>query len=160
MDFTIIDNSEMVKEEFEAAVLRALTRCGMQAEGYAKDLAPVDTGLLRNSITYAVSGEQAAISEYKADKGVKKGKYNGTAPESENGGTAVYIGTNVEYAPYIELGSGKHYAGGRKTPWSYQDAQGNWNSTRGQEAQPYLKPAVTDYAQTYQNIIKDELGNG
>ena len=32
--------------------------------------------------------------------------------------------------------------------------------TEGQEAQPFLKPAVADHAQTYRNIIEDELKNG
>lgn len=42
MIIEIIDNSALVKRELEAACLRALERCGMQAEGYAKDLCPVD----------------------------------------------------------------------------------------------------------------------
>ena len=64
------DYSDEVLDAMQDAVLRALTRIGMQAEGYAKDLAPVDTGWLRNSISHKVD-------------------------EGEN---AVYIGTNVEYA--------------------------------------------------------------
>ena len=129
MEIRFIDNSEFVKKELEEAVLRALERCGMQAEGYAKDLCPVDSGDLRNSISHRVDdSEQAA-----------------------------YIGTNKEYAAYVELGTGIHYPGGRKTPWVYQDTEGHWHHTRGQEAQPYLKPAVADHKQTYRNIIVDEL---
>lgn len=125
------DYSADVLNEFHDAVLRALERCGEQAEGYAKDLAPVDTGNLRNSISHQVDG-------------------------SEN---AVYIGTNVSYAPYVELATGIYAEGGRPTPWVYQDANGNWHWTRGNKAQPFLKPAVADHAQTYSNIIKDELEN-
>jgi hypothetical protein len=51
-----------------------------------------------------------------------------------------------------------YYPGGRKEPWAYKDANGEWHFTHGQKAQPYLKPAVTDHIQTYQNIVKDELG--
>lgn len=104
----------------------------MQAEGYAKDLTPVDTGNLRNSITHKVDS-------------------------AEN---AVYIGTNNEYAAYVELGTGKYTQGGRQDPWVYQDEEGNWHHTHGQRAQPYLKPAVADHKQTYQNIVEDELKNG
>ena len=130
-DFVFIDNSKMVLEEFEAACLRALERCGMQGESYAKDLVPVDTGDLRNSISHKVD-------------------------EAE---PAVYIGTNKEHGPYVELGTGIHAesGGGRQTPWVYQDAKGDWHHTRGQKAQPFLKPAVADHKQTYINIIKDEL---
>ena len=131
MNIELIDNSELVKEEFESACLRALARCGLQAEDYAKDLCPVDEGTLRNSISNKVD-------------------------EAE---PAVYVGTNMEYGPYVELGTGIHYPGGRQTPWSYKDEKGNWHRTRGQEAQPFLKPAVAGHGQTYRSIIADELKN-
>lgn len=131
-DVRFIDNSGEILREFGEAVQRALERVGEQAEGYAKDLAPVDTGQLRNSISHAVD-------------------------ESE---PAVYIGTNLEYAPCVELGTGQYNPQGRPTPWVYQDAKGDWHWTKGNPAQPFLKPAVSDHAQTYQNIIEDELKNG
>lgn len=131
-DVIFVDNSGVFKNELEAAMLRALERCGLQAEGYAKGLCPVDTGNLRNSISHRV--DESALE--------------------------VYVGTNSEYGPYVELGTGVHYPGGRTTPWVYQDAKGNWYMTHGQKAQPYLKPAVADHAQTYRNIIEDELKNG
>lgn len=129
-DLIYIDNSEEVGRALKAAIQRALERCGSQAEGYAKDLAPVDTGNLRNSINHKVSGE------------------------------SVYIGTNNEYAAYVELGTGKYAEGGRQDPWVYQDDEGKWHFTHGQRAQPYLKPAVADHKQTYRNIIEDELKKG
>ena len=130
------DYSTEVMEKMHDAVLRALERIGSQAEGYAKDLAPVAKekgGTLRNSIGHKVS-------------------------EDEN---AVYIGSNIKYAPYVELGTGIYAegGGGRPKPWVYKDAKGNWHWTRGNPAQPFLKPAVADHAQTYSNIIKDELEN-
>ena len=126
------DYSAEVLNEFHDAVLRALERCGEQAEGYAKDLAPVDTGNLRNSISHKV----------------------------DDGEPAVYIGSNVEYAAYVELGTGKYTEGGRPTPWVYQDDNGNWHWTAGNPAQPFLAPAVKEHATTYRNIIEDELKNG
>ena len=134
MRIDVVNNSVQVGEAFRAACLRALERCGMEAEGYAKDLAPVDTGRGRNSISHKVD-------------------------ESE---PAAYIGTNLDYMIYQELGTGIYAegGGGRPTPWVYQDAQGNWHWTRGNPAQPFLAPAVKDHAKTYQNIIEDELKNG
>ena len=64
------DYSADVLNEFHDAVLRALERCGSQAEGYAKDLAPVDTGNLRNSISHKL----------------------------DDGEPAVYVGSNLKYA--------------------------------------------------------------
>lgn len=112
---------------FAASCIRALERIGLEAEGYAIDLAPVDTSRLRNSISHVVDGN------------------------------TVYIGTNVEYAPYVELGTGKYYPGGRPTPWAYTDSRGDTHLTAGNRAYPYLKPAVADHAGTYKNIIIDEL---
>ena len=125
------DYSADVLNEFHDAVLRALERCGEQAEGYAKDLAPVDTGNLRNSISHTVDEDEPAV----------------------------YIGSNTSYAPYVELATGIYAEGGRPTPWAYQDDAGNWHWTRGNPAQPFLAPAVKNHAQTYSNIIKDELEN-
>jgi HK97 gp10 family phage protein len=135
MDIELIDNSPMVKRAFEEACLRALERCGMQAEGYAKEnitaQKAVDTGNLRNSISHKVDPSKKCV----------------------------YIGSNVEYAPYVELGTGKFADDGRKDSWVYQDTEGKWHHTNGQRARPYLKPAVADHKQTYRNIIKDALKN-
>ena len=129
MDIKFTDNSKEVIEAMQQAAVRALEKCGLTAEGYSKKLCPVDTGNLRNSITHTVDEEEPAA----------------------------YIGSNVEYAAYVELGTGKYVSGGRPTPWVYQDEKGNWHRTHGQKAQPYLKPAVADNANTYRKIIEDEL---
>ena len=132
IEIRFTNNGDDVTDALKSAVLRALDRCGSQAEGYAKDLTPVDTGRLRNSISHTV----------------------------DDGENTVYIGTNVGYAPYVELGTGIYTEGGRPTPWVYQDDKGNWHWTRGNPAQPFLKPAVADHAKTYQNIIEEEMKNG
>lgn len=73
MSVEIHDNSKEVSAAIKAALLRGLEKCGLVAEGYAKKLCPVDTGNLRNSITHVV----------------------------DEGGDAVYIGTNSEYGAYV-----------------------------------------------------------
>ena len=127
----ITDNSAAVAEEINYRIFRALERCGLVAEGYAKMRAPVDTGNLRNSITHQV------------------------APDEH----AVYIGTNSEYAVYQELGTGKYAegGGGRPTPWVYQDAKGNWHKTSGNKPHPFIKPALADHIQDYKTILEREL---
>ena len=130
------DHSDLVGHELKMAILRALERCGSEAEGIAKDLCPQaddhigDGQRLRQSITHAIDPKEPAV----------------------------YIGTNNEYAAYVELGTGKYYPGGRPLPWNYMDALGDWHHTEGSEAQPYLKPAATEHMQTYRNIFRDELG--
>ncbi|WP_419085677.1 HK97 gp10 family phage protein [Slackia isoflavoniconvertens] len=73
MSVTIQDHSAEVSAEIKAALLRGLEKIGLVAEGYAKKLCPVDTGNLRNSITHVV----------------------------DEGGDAVYIGTNSEDGAYV-----------------------------------------------------------
>lgn len=129
----IQDHSTEVSTKIGAALLRGLEKVGLVAEGYAKKLCPVDTGNLRNSITHVVDEQEPAA----------------------------IIGTNNEYAAYVELGTGIYAeGGGRPTPWVYQDAKGNWHMTHGNKAQPFLKPAAADHAGQYRDILENELKNG
>jgi HK97 gp10 family phage protein len=129
---TFNDYSEEVLEAFDEGCLRALERCGSQAEGYAKDLVPVDTGNLRNSINHRVDAAEPAA----------------------------FIGTNSEYAAYVEFGTGSHSSTGGGTPkthWVYMGDDGKFHIGKPQKPRPYLKPAVADHVGTYKNIFKDEL---
>ena len=89
------------------AIDRALEKIGLVAERYAKEYAPVDTGRLRNSISHEVASDEGAV----------------------------YIGTNVEYAPYQEFG------------------------TRYQSGTPFLRPAVENHLDEYKAIVENELKN-
>lgn len=111
------------------AAITALEKIGRVAKEAAADLAPYDKGRLKGSISHKVDARAQEV----------------------------YIGTNVEYGVYKELGTGQYYPGGRKTPWAYQDEKGNWHWTRGNKAVPFLRPAVQDHKQTYKNIIEDTL---
>lgn len=133
VNIAIEDHSREYLEELERRIPVALEECGLAAEGYAKRLCTVDTGLLRNSITYAISGEAPAISEYYDDPKKQHGEYSGSAPPASGSKTAVYIGTNVEYAPYVEMG------------------------TKNTSAQPFIKPTVADHQSDYKRIIENRL---
>ena len=93
-------------DAMEHAKSTALELIGGKAESYAKKLCPVDTGRLRNSITHARYDENTEV-----------------------------IGSNVEYAPYVELGTVK------QTP------------------QPYLRPAAENHSAEYKNIIQSVMNN-
>lgn len=102
----INDHTGDVLRALENKIPAALEACGLQAESHAKSIVPVDTGQLRNSITHTQEGDRTEV-----------------------------IGTNVSYAPYVELG------------------------TRRQSAQPYLKPAVADHVDEYRQIIERYLSS-
>lgn len=122
------NNKDEVLHALKNAVNRGLKACGEKAVGYAQDACPVDTGNLRGSITYAVEGDDC------------------------------YIGTNVKYAPYIEFGTGKYAeSGGRQTPWTYQDGDGNWHRTEGYKPHPFIRPSAENHVNEYRDILKDSL---
>lgn len=135
-DFQMESHKDEVEDELEKFINRVLTKWGMRAESLAKRLAPVDTGLMRNSITWAIEGREANIHEYTDNDRKKRGKYEGQAPnESKEHPRSVYIGTNVEYAKYQELGSYKHKVG----------------------QSPFLKPAIDNNREEFKQIYEEEL---
>lgn len=136
MDFK--DNSKEYKDLLNQAIRRGLRTIGMSAETHAKENCPVDTGYARNSITYALSGETAAISSYKADRGKNgeppnTGEYSGTMGDAED--NYVAIGSNVEYFPFIEEGA------------------------RGRQALHVLRKAATDHKDEYKQLLTDSIKN-
>lgn len=110
-----------------------LNKACILVENKAKLTCPVKNNQLRASITHEVEG------------------------------TTGVIGTNVEYAPYVEYGTGIYAAkgGGSQTPWSYQDAEGNWYTTVGMRPQPFLEPAlrsnIKDILQLFGKAIEEEV---
>lgn len=93
----------------------------------------IRTGNLRNSITH---------DTVETDKDI-----------------TIAVGSTVEYSPYVELGTGIYAEDGqgRKTPWRYQDAQGNWHTTHGMQPRPFLRPAVMNHIENYKQVLHSEL---
>lgn len=100
------DNTEQVVDGIDSAIGIALEKIGLLAENYAEKKCPVDTDHLRASITHEV----------------------------DTADNAVYIGTNVEYAPYVELGTSR------------------------QKAQPFLRPAASKHGAQYRQVLKKAFG--
>lgn len=124
-------NVDAVLKQLEAKLTKAAEVIGGKAEGYAKMLCPVDTGRLRNSIVHAIPG-QVLNKQYKNNAGDVVGEYNGALPPDESGHKfVVTIGTNVEYAPYIELGT--------------------HNPQRA--PRPYLRPAIENHLPEYKALV-------
>ena len=105
MSYTHKDNTDEVLAALERAKKRGLEAIGLTAEGHAKKETPVDTGRLRNSISHATDDE------------------------------AAYIGTNVEYSPYVELGA------------------------RGREGKHMLQRAATEHTDEYKRLMEDSMKN-
>ena len=125
------DNSAAVKRELERAVIRGLIKVAMLVESQAVLLVPVNTGGLRNSIGYKVN-------------------------ESE---LVAYVGTNCEYAIYVEYGTGEfaENGNGRKGGWLYKTPDGEVHFTYGMEPRPYLRPAFRQNQKAIRDILADCL---
>lgn len=99
------------------AVQKGLEKACILVEVSAKENCPVDDGVLRASITHDVDGTEG------------------------------YIGTNVEYAPYVHQGTGIYAVNGdgrKEVPWCFQDIHGNWIYTKGQKPNPFLQKAIDE----------------
>lgn len=130
-EIKITDNSKEVLTSLQKKKLQALHGIGMKAADHAAKNTPVDTSLLRNSITYAISGQPAAKSSYSSKDGSVHGEYSGAAPSDDS--LSVYIGSNVEYAVYVELG------------------------TAQRDPVHMLKKAATEHSEEYKAIAKAAL---
>lgn len=120
LDVKVTDNSDEFKSALASAKAVALEQIGLVAERYAKELCPTDTGRLKNSISHATDGDNE------------------------------YIGTNVEYAPYVELGH--HQEVGRYVP-----AIGKRLVREYVPPKPFLKPAAEEHASEYRSILESKL---
>lgn len=120
-----------------AAKPKILEIIGLKAEKYAKALCPVGTvestgkkgyrgGTLRNSITHQIDDDTLSV------------------------------GSNVEYAPYVELGTGPNF-----TPppeWeSFDTPKGSGVGHGYVKPRPYLRPAIEEHLSEYADIIEKEL---
>lgn len=117
IEISLTDNSDLIKDALEDQLEQALIAVGITAENNAKreitravydtpeSPSYVRTGRLRNSLTHSVAMDEKAV----------------------------YIGSAVEYAAYVELG------------------------TTRIRPRPYLRPAVTNYTDEYKNLIKQAL---
>ena len=110
----------------------ALGKACALVERSAKQKAPKDKGDLRRSITSKVEGTEGVVY------------------------------TPLEYAPYVEYGTGLFAEGGGRqdVPWNYQDDEGNWHSTSGMKPQPYMRPALNENKEEILRIIKEGLIGG
>lgn len=116
-----------------SGIVAALGKACALVERSAKIKAPKDTGALRRSITSKVDGLEGVVY------------------------------TPLEYAPYVEYGTGLFAEqGGRKdVPWYYKNDEGEWVETSGQKPQPFMRPALEENRTEILRIIKEEaLGNG
>lgn len=101
-------------------------------------------------------------AKQKAPKGTGELRRSITSKIEEDGDELVgVVYTPLEYAPYVEFGTGLFAEeGGRKdVPWNYKDDEGEWHSTSGQKPQPFMRPALDENREEVLRILKGGLSN-
>ena len=141
MSVTIDDHTNEVISATKQALLRALVIIGDTAAGYAAELTPVKTSALRNSMTRRVDESKMRVS----------------------------VGSDLEYAPYVELGTGKLYEppasfiefkakkGRGLDKWFYKDEDGEWHVGLPRQGVHMVERAIKDHLDEYKEIIQTEL---
>lgn len=151
-DVQFTDNSEEVLRILRGATMSAAEIVGGMWESNAKGLVSIPRRLapeLRNSISHRV--------------------------EDTDDGPVLMVGSNMEEAPYVELGTGRHYdpppewmenhaKGGKGQAgleyWVYFDElEGKFKIGTPQEPHPFLRPAMLDNIEQYKQVIRGELEN-
>lgn len=114
---------------------QALQKACALVEREAKKKAPKGTGELRRSISSKI--------------------------ETNDGELQGIVYTPLEYAPYVEYGTGLFAEEGGRTdvPWCYKDDEGNWHTTSGMKPQPYMRPALDENREEILRILREALFN-
>ena len=160
---SISDFEKDLKETVRACSSeQVMHQVGTAVRDIAKGLTPTGTtGLLRNSIGYSLVGDDSGVT--------------------------AYVGTNSDYAMYVEYGTGPKGAANhagvspeysvayRQDPWWVHESQldptsieryhwfyidtkdGKFYRISGQPAQPFLYPALKNNEEQVKRIIYDGL---
>ena len=131
-EFEGLDNIAKMLDGIEGNAIEGLGKACALVERAAKQKAPKGVGNLRRSI------------------------------ESKVEGTEGIVFTPLEYAPYVEYGTGLFAEeGGRQdVPWHYQDEKGEWHTTSGMNPQPYMRPALNENKDKILKVIERAIKNG
>lgn len=139
----MIDASEVLNalKRFKDEQLPQRTKEQMEqvclfVEGEAKKNCPPSvTGNLRASITHVV--------------------------EEDDGQIKGYVGSNLDYAPYVHQGTGIYALEGngrKQVPWTYYDERkGEFVSTKGIEPRPFIQEAIDANRETIVNYFQGVL---
>ncbi len=131
---------DKVKKKMDDAISMALEATGLLVHGQAVNLCPVGQypkgsgkvgGNLRNSLSYSINGKVKGMN---GSPGQRAAPGSGVRPNRDK--YSVIIGTSVEYAPYVELGTSR------------------------MKAQPYLTPALELNKNNIRKIFADAIRRG
>lgn len=135
--------ADIVEDEVAPQICQVMRKTAVRRLSQPSGLKPkpaVDTGTLRNSI----QGKGAEFVLRTSETSVECG-----------------IETAVEYAPFIEYGTGPlgdpEVAHTQKMTWTYMGADGKLHFARSQPARPFMRPALYENRQIFKDIIAGKI---
>ena len=128
-----------VVKQLETQMKTTADNMAVDMRQHLQDGKHIDTGQLINSISTRTENTGTEINAY-IDIGA----------ESENG---------AWYAEFLEFGTGiyNESGNGRQSPWQYKDRKGNWHTTQGMEADPFIRPSVAAHIGELEDGIKQAM---
>ena len=126
------DNSVAVKNAIENACIAWLHEAAGELQSQTQRNTRVDTSQTKGSF------------QYKIDTAAQKAT----------------IGSNLENAIWEEFGTGQYalHGDGRKSPWSYQDKDGKWHTTKGKRGTRALFNAFNSKKAAIKRALERKLG--
>lgn len=105
-----------------------------------------------------VAGEIQALAmrNTRVDTGKTKGSWEYKA-DSEK--MEAYVGSNYQNTIWEEFGTGQYAleGNGRKSPWKYRDAHGNWHTTKGKKPRRVLYKAFKSILPNARKRLEQQL---
>ena len=140
-----MDTNQMIAQmrnqmkSIEATMLRTMTEAGTDIANEMQKRVPVDTGALKQSIHSNTTKQ--------GNKIVTTVSCDAT---NEDG---------TQYWEFVEYGTGLYNqkGNGRQTPWTYADGNGQFHTTSGQQAQPFVRPAVANVVPKLRSKFETEV---
>lgn len=136
----VLQKLNLFKQKLPERTREGMEKVCLKVEADSKKNCPPSiTGNLRASITHKVVDE-------------------------EDGEIAGYVGSNLDYAPYVHQGTGIYAIEGngrKEVPWSYYDGRkGEWQSTKGIKPTPFIQMAIDENMDDIINYFKGVMEDG
>ena len=136
----VLQKLNLFKQKMPERIREGMEKVCLKVEADSKKNCPPSiTGNLRASITHKVVDE-------------------------EDGEIAGYVGSNLDYAPYVHQGTGIYAIEGngrKEVPWSYYDERkGEWQSTKGIKPTPFIQMAIDENMDDIINYFKGVMEDG
>ena len=79
-----------------------------------------------------------------------------TRETSEDGKVSFVVGMNA-YGRFIDQGTGAAHGGVREGYWRYKDRDGNWHTTNGMDADPFIDISTQDAMDGLSGILAERI---